>query len=139
MRNDDPGVWMLADAVKRFDEIAGVNAEYFWLDQFDESLYREPPRWEPSVDIYRDKDKLGLLMELPGVTSKSLEISLERASLILRGERLCSASVGADAVLRQEICYGRFERRITLPYTDYLIFDMQLEAGLLRLHLERLS
>jgi HSP20 family molecular chaperone IbpA len=139
MRNDDFGVGMLADAVNRIDEMAGVEAEYMWLDQFDGASYRAPPRWEPSVDIYRDKDKLGLLMELPGVTSKSLEISLERASLILRGERLCSAIVGAGAIVRQEICYGRFERRITLPYSDYLIFDMQLESGLLRLHLERLT
>lgn len=139
MRNDDFGGRMLADAVKRGDEMVGADAEYFWLDQLDQFLYREPARWEPSVNIYRDQDKLDLLMELPGVTANNLEISLERASLIVRGERFFRATFGVGEIFRQELSHGRFERRITLAYSDYLIFDMQLESGLLRLHLERLT
>jgi HSP20 family molecular chaperone IbpA len=42
-------------------------------------------------------------------------------------------------VLRLEIPYGRFQRRILLPFGSFRLSDMLLENGCLKITLERLK
>src|SRR5215831_11199280 len=43
--------------------------------------------WEPTVDIYEDKDKITVKAELPGMKKEEIEVSLHGDTLILAGER----------------------------------------------------
>jgi HSP20 family protein len=71
------------------------------------------------------------------VAPERFQVSLEPQAIVVRGERSFGASLGKGAILRMEIPYGRFERRIGLPDVGYQIADMQFENGCLRLHLEQ--
>jgi HSP20 family protein len=58
---------------------------------------------------------------------------------VVRGERSFGASLGPGAILRLEIPYGRFERRIRLPFGSFQLTEILLENGCLKLTLERLK
>jgi HSP20 family molecular chaperone IbpA len=64
---------------------------------------------------------------------------LESQAVVVRGERSLAGHFAAGTILQLEIPYGRFERRIPLPYDDYRVADMLLQNGCLRLTLERIS
>ncbi len=125
---------MLAEAVEFLQSADRMQRQFFWLGQPGES-----PNWEPPVDMYVNDRELGLLIALPGVTPERFEVVLEQQAIVVRGERSFGASLGAGAVLRMEIPYGRFERRIRLPFGSFQLSDMLLENGCLKLTLDRLK
>lgn len=134
MRRQDPMAWMLAEAVELLQSADRLQRQFFRVGQ--SGLV---PCWEPPVDMVQGEGELSLLVALPGVTPDRLEVALEEAAIVVRGERSFGAGLVAGEILRLEIPYGRFERRIALPYGSYRLADMQLEHGCLRLHLERLK
>lgn len=134
MQRRDPRAWMLAEAVELLQTADRLQRQFFQLGPNSES-----PCWEPPVDMYENNLELGLLIALPGVAPEQFEVSLEQQAIVVRGERSLGMRPGAGAILRLEIPYGRFERRIDLPYGSYRLVDMQLENGCLRLHLEQLK
>ena len=79
--------------------------------------------WIPAVDVREYADRFELLVDLPGVDPKSVEITLDNGVLSLGGER--RDSVRADASgenasalqQRNERRLGRFHRRFVLPDT----------------------
>jgi HSP20 family protein len=71
--------------------------------------------WEPTVDIYEDKNKITVRAELPGMRKEDINISLERDILILSGERKQEEKRAQGDTYRAELFYGRFQRSITLP------------------------
>lgn len=125
---------MLAEAVDLLQSADRLQRQFFQIGQTS-----DVPCWEPPVDMYGDKDELGVLVALPGVAPDRFEVTLEHAAIVVRGERSFEAGPGPGAILRLEIPYGRFERRIRLPYGGYRLAAMQLENGCLRLTLERLK
>lgn len=134
MRPHDPRAWMLAEAVELLQSADRLHRQFFRIGQSSES-----PCWEPPVDMYQNDRELRLLIALPGVAPERFEVTLEQQAIVVRGERPHGASLSPGAIVRLEIPYGRFERRIGLPYGDYRLVDMQLEHGCLRLHLEQLT
>jgi HSP20 family protein len=73
--------------------------------------------WNPSVDIFEDKDRLILEAELPGMKREDFEISVENNVLTLRGERKFEKKAEGDNYHRVERSYGSFTRSFTLPQT----------------------
>ncbi len=134
MRRQDPMAWMLAEAVELLQSADRLQRQFFRVSQSS-----AVPCWEPPLDMVQGDDGVGLLIALPGVTADRLEVALEDETLVVRGERSFGAGLVSGEILRLEIPYGRFERRIALPYGRYRLADMQLEHGCLRLHLERLK
>jgi HSP20 family protein len=135
MRRQNLMAGMLAEAVAMLERADRLPRQFFWIGQTS-----DVPRWEPSVDVYkRNHNELGVLVALPGVAPDRYEVTLEDAVITVRGERLLEASTGSGAILRLEIPYGRFERRINLPYGSYRVLSARLENGCLRLHLENLN
>jgi HSP20 family molecular chaperone IbpA len=133
MQRHDPSAWMLAEAVELLQTADRLQRQFFQIGQTGES-----PSWEPPVDMYANDRVLGLLIALPGVAPEQFEVTLEQQEIVLRGERTFGANLGPGAILRLEIPYGRFERRIRLPDGDFRLTEMVLELGCLRLTLERL-
>ena len=84
------------------------------LDEVFSSMLSIPARdrWLPSVDSYVKDGKLELHVDLPGVDPKDVEISLDGAELVIRGER---KSERQEKNGYRELQYGKFERRFTVP------------------------
>jgi len=125
---------MLAEAVELLQTADRLNRQFFQIGPPSES-----PCWEPPVDMYVNDREVGLLIALPGVAPERFEVNLEQQAIVVRGERSFGASLGPGAILRLEIPYGRFERRIRLPYGSFQLTEILLENGCLKLTLERLK
>lgn len=73
--------------------------------------------WNPSVDIYENKDQIVLEAELPGMKRDDFELSVENNVITLRGERQFEKKDDSDNYHRVERSYGSFTRSFTLPQT----------------------
>jgi HSP20 family protein len=76
--------------------------------------------WVPPVDINELKDRFELFVDLPGVDTDKVEITLEEGVLTIAGERVDTTSRrDNDEVVRtrMERGNGRFYRRFILPDT----------------------
>jgi HSP20 family protein len=78
--------------------------------------------WMPAVDVKEYVDRFELLVDLPGVDPKQVEITLDNSVLTLTGERRDELSVerkgqGDVQQQRTERRLGRFHRRFILPDT----------------------
>lgn len=73
--------------------------------------------WNPSVDIYENKDQLILEAELPGMKREDFELTIENNVITLRGERKFEKKEETDNYHRVERSYGAFTRSFTLPQT----------------------
>lgn len=73
--------------------------------------------WNPSVDIYEDKENLVLEAELPGMKREDFELSIENNVITLHGERKFEKKSEGDNYHRVERSYGSFTRSFTLPQT----------------------
>src|SRR3989442_5155181 len=73
--------------------------------------------WNPSVDIYENKDHIVLEAELPGMKREDFDLSVENNIITLRGERQFEKKDETDNYHRVERAYGTFTRSFTLPNT----------------------
>ena len=125
---------MLAEAVELLQSADRLQRQFFRLGPSADA-----PNWEPPVDMFVNERELGLLIALPGVAPDRVEVSLEPDAVVVRGERSFGTGLGPGAIVRMEIPYGRFERRIQLPNGRFQLADMLHENGCLMLALERLK
>ena len=70
-------------------------------------------RWNPAVNVYQDKDRFTVVVELPGLKKEEIEISLHDDTLTIAGERKREES-SAQEFLTERL-YGKFQRSLTLP------------------------
>ncbi|MFH1136353.1 MAG: Hsp20/alpha crystallin family protein [Pseudomonadota bacterium] len=70
----------------------------------------------PLVNIMEDADNFYLTAELPGVSPDQMELSFEKNSLVLRGERKIAAAEKKVNYHRREREAGVFRRVIDLSY-----------------------
>ena len=78
--------------------------------------------WIPAVDIREFTDRFQLLIDLPGVDPKQVEITLDNGVLSVSGDRRDEQEVQANGQgepqqQRTERRLGRFYRRFILPDT----------------------
>ena len=72
--------------------------------------------WMPPVDIYQNGDhELVLKAELPDVTREDIDITVDKGTLTIKGEKKLSTDVGEDSFHRLERRYGAFSRSFSLP------------------------
>ena len=71
--------------------------------------------WIPPVDIVEDKDRILLMVELPGFKEEEISIQLEGGVLTIRGERQFEREKEGRTYHRVERSYGQFVRTFTLP------------------------
>lgn len=79
-------------------------------------------QWSPAVDVREYPDRFQLLLDVPGVESKDVEITLDNGVLTVSGNRSEEKAVGpggSDQPQQQRIerPVGRFHRRFILPDT----------------------
>jgi len=71
--------------------------------------------WEPNTDLYTTDDGLVIKVELAGMRSDNLEITVEGTHLRISGHRPDSCRSAQCNFLVMEITYGPFEKILDLP------------------------
>lgn len=93
--------------------------------------------WTPAVDIYESADAVELLIDLPGVDKKDVQVSIADSTLHLSGERR-PVYENRDAYHRVECNYGSFLRSFSLPANiDSSNINAQYRDGVLHLTLPK--
>jgi HSP20 family molecular chaperone IbpA len=94
-------------------------------------------RWEPPVDVFETEAGLLIIAALPGVAPETVRVEIEGETLMIAGTRPLPCQGGRANILRLEIPYGRFERRITLT-SRLRLAERELRNGCLILTFAKL-
>lgn len=108
--------------------------------------------WVPALDTYETEDAYVVAMDLPGVHAENVELSFERGTLTISGQRaatLPSAPAvqpgrdGQEPRLRVHVAErtsGAFARAVRLPeYVDGERIEAQLTDGVLTVRIPKAS
>jgi HSP20 family protein len=92
----------------------------------------------PAVDIYEDEKKVVLKLEVPGLEEKDLDVSVEKSTLTVKGERKFESEEKEENFHRIERRYGSFYRAFTLPTSvDTECVSASYSAGILKVELAK--
>ena len=119
---------MWADACAAMERADRLRRQFF---------HHGSSRWEAPVDLFETDDALTILIALPGVELDNISVTLNAGTLTVTGERPLPPELRNARILRMEIPYGRFERRIELPPVPFQISGRHLANGCLMLRLEK--
>jgi HSP20 family protein len=74
--------------------------------------------WLPPVDIYQNGEhELVLKAELPDMSREDIEVTVDKGTLTIKGDKKVSDEVKEDQYHRIERRYGTFTRSFSLPAT----------------------
>lgn len=79
---------------------------------FEES---EEAELAPPLESYVKNGNLVVRADVPGLDPKDIEVNILHNVLTIRGERKSDKEVKEKDILRREVYYGSFERRVSLP------------------------
>jgi HSP20 family molecular chaperone IbpA len=95
-------------------------------------------RWEPPVDIFETDRQLVIIAALPGVAPEAVQVEMDSGVLTISGTRsLPTRGLNAN-IVRLEIPYGGFERRIALQTNRLKLASRELSNGCLLLSFSKL-
>jgi HSP20 family protein len=72
-------------------------------------------QWAPRVDIKEEDQRFVIFVDVPGVDPATIDISMEKGMLSIKGERTIEKSGQNNRFTRVERAHGSFHRRFTLP------------------------
>jgi len=104
----DPKTQMFAEACAMLKQAEQLHRQFF------EPSEARAARWEPPVDVFETERELTIITALPGVAPDAVRAEIEGATLIITGVRPLPCAGRRANIVRLEIPYGRFERRIAL-------------------------
>jgi HSP20 family protein len=119
---------MWADACAAMERAERLRRQFF---------HHSRPHWEAPIDVFETDEALLILIAMPGVELDSITVTLNAGALIVRGERPLPSEMQQARILRMEIPYGHFERRIDLPPVPFQISGRHLANGCLMLRLTK--
>ena len=74
--------------------------------------------WVPAIDIYQNGDQeVVLKAELPDMNREDIDLTVDKGTLTIKGERKLSTEVKEEQYHRIERRYGAFSRSFSLPST----------------------
>ena len=92
--------------------------------------------WCPAADVYRTRDGWIVKVDLAGISSDDLQITLHGSTLELRGLRRDSSYAEGITYQQLEITYSRFEKKIQFPSSiEKASLERDYRDGLLVLRL----
>ncbi|HSD65891.1 MAG TPA: Hsp20/alpha crystallin family protein [Vicinamibacteria bacterium] len=95
--------------------------------------------WSPAVDVFEARDRLVVVIEVPGLPPESLRVVFRERALVLAGERRARRPGPGCTYLCLERPHGRFERAIPIEVpVDVAQARGTLAGGLLVVTLPRL-
>jgi HSP20 family protein len=112
-------------------------------DPFAE-LYGEFPdrlrgdRWQPDVDVFETETGVVVLVEIAGIRSEDLRVTVDGEVLRISGVRRVPERSDLKRLLQMEIAAGPFERRLRIPIAfDRDAVSAHLSDGFLTVTLPR--
>ncbi|WP_208430479.1 Hsp20/alpha crystallin family protein [Methyloceanibacter sp. wino2] len=123
----DPTARMFAEACAMLKQAEQLQRQFFGPSSAAGSAC-----WEPPVDIFETEREVTVITALPGVRPEAVRAEIEGTTLIVTGVRAIPAAGRGANIVRLEIPYGRFERRIAISSRLRLI-GKELENGCLKL------
>ena len=122
-----------------FSSLADIQEEMNRL--FDTSMRRgartSDGQWFAPCDIYEEKDKLVVRMDLPGLRKEEVKVTLQEGILTIRGERKLEAPKDATFYTQERVS-GTFTRTIQLPVgVDAGKIDANFRDGVLQVTLPK--
>ena len=119
---------MWAQAVAAMERAERLHRQFF---------HHASRHWQAPIDVFETDRGLTILVALPGVELDDIQVVLNAGVLIVRGDRPMPGELRDAQILRMEIPYGHFERRIELPAEPFEISGRHLANGCLMLRLDR--
>jgi HSP20 family protein len=94
--------------------------------------------WAPEIDVFETPEKFTVILELPGMSTEDLDITVDDGVLTIAGERKFYSDVEEENFYRIERRHGAFQRRITLPQQcDVTKIDASMSDGLLKVEIPK--
>ena len=94
--------------------------------------------WSPAADLTQTEDAYNLTVDLPGMSRKDIELTVEDHTLTLSGERRFERE--GVSVDRLERVHGRFARRFNLPAdADGSTVSAEFENGVLSISISKVE
>lgn len=94
--------------------------------------------WTPKVDIKEEEKKFIVLMDIPGVESKDIDIEVEGEFLTIKGERKAEQEETQQNYYRMERYTGKFYRQLALPKSiDAAKIQAKIKNGVLVIDLPK--
>ena len=106
----DPKHQMWAEACALLKQAEQLHRQFFEPSREGTRL----ARWEPPVDVFETEGELVIIAALPGVAPDAVRVEVEGPMLVIAGIRPLPTKGHNANIVRLEIPYGSFERRITL-------------------------
>jgi HSP20 family molecular chaperone IbpA len=106
----DPKQQMWAEACALLKQAEHLHRQFFEPTREE----ARAARWEPPVDVFETERELCIIAALPGVAPDAVRVEIEGATLTIAGVRPLPCKGGRANIVRLEIPYGRFERRIAI-------------------------
>jgi HSP20 family molecular chaperone IbpA len=99
---------------------------------------RVPPfSFLPPLDAFGNDREIVVEVGVPGVERDDVQVILEGETLVIQGSRDVAALVNGQTYYRAEIPRGPFRRTIALPRATLGEPRVEVERGLIRVHLAR--
>jgi HSP20 family protein len=95
-------------------------------------------RWMPRLDIYEKDNQLVIEAELPGIRKEDVQVEVQGADLVIRGESRQQREVKDEDYYRTERSYGSFHRRLPLPFdVDPAQIQASMSDGVLAIRIPK--
>ena len=131
----DPRNLMWAEACALLDRAEQLHRQFFEPARAGTRL----ARWEPPIDIFETEQQLRIIMALPGVAPEAVQVQTEGGILTILASRPLPARNDNASIVRLEIPYGTFERRIALQLNRLRLDQRELVNGCLVLTFVKLG
>jgi HSP20 family protein len=107
-----------------------------WFGRLSDQLGGD--RWQPVADVYETEKAVIVRLELPGVSSDEVQVTVDGDVLRIRGVRRARIDEDAQRLHQMEIASGPFERALRIGVAferDHV--HASLEEGMLRVVLPK--
>lgn len=131
----DPRNLMWAEACALLDRAEQLHRQFFEPARDGARL----ARWEPPIDVFETERQLRIIVALPGVTPEAVQVETEGGILTIQGTRPLPGRGENANIVRLEIPYGSFERRISLQLNRLRLAERELVNGCLVLTFVKLG
>lgn len=131
----DPRNLMWAEACALLDRAEQLHRQFF--EPASEGT--RSARWEPPIDVLETERQLRIIVALPGVAPEAVQVHTEGGILTILGSRPLPGRGENANIVRLEIPYGSFERRIALQLNRLRLAERELANGCLVLTFVKLG
>jgi HSP20 family molecular chaperone IbpA len=129
----DPKDWMWAEACAMLERVEQMHRQFFrpGLPGI------QAVAWQPPIDVFETADGLRIVVALPGVEIRDVDLAVHQDVLVISGIRHLPSVARGSAIQRLEIPYGRFERQVRLPAGRFELGHPELAHGCLFITLSK--